>query len=390
MADGGIVTLENPATRGIGLARGRSAQTCPALPEGTVLVAADTHWSLAEDIWYQRFPASLKDAAPRVRYFGDFLFVGFDNQADGETYHPALIQVAKSVDDCRGATNLAARLEDMDAEGVAMEIAFPQRVQGFFHHRDFEVRDLIFRIYNEHLAEMREQSGNRFHGVAIPNWWDPAKARTSIQEIKSLGLKTFMIPQTPGKNEAGETIYYASAAMEPFWAAAEEAGLPVCFHVAEDLKGGGDGFLGAMTLHNLGPFRRNLGELIFGGVFDRHPGLRVVFSEAGINWVPGALQDAELVLDSFTELLEPKIAERPSHYWRKNCYATFMNDAVGLRLLDMIGADRVMWSTDYPHNEGTFGYTGDSVQSILDAVSPGDARQILGGTALGLFNLPQP
>ena len=107
MADGGVVTLENPATRGIGLARGRSAQMCPALPEGTVLVAADTHWSLAEDIWYQRFPASLKDSAPRVRYFGDFLFVGFDNQADGETYPPALIQVAKSVDDCRGATDLA-------------------------------------------------------------------------------------------------------------------------------------------------------------------------------------------------------------------------------------------------------------------------------------------
>jgi predicted TIM-barrel fold metal-dependent hydrolase len=389
MADGGIVTLENPATQGIGLARGRSAQSCPALPEGTVLVAADTHWSLAGDIWHQRFPAALRDSAPRVRWLGDFLFVGFDNQANHETYHPALIQVAKSVDDCRGATDLAARLAEMDAEGVAMEIAFPQRIQGFFHHGDFEVRDLIFRIYNEHLAELSEQSGNRFHGVAIANWWKPAKARASIQEIKALGLKTFMIPQSPGKNEAGEPIYYASEEMEPFWSAAEEAGLPVCFHVAEDLKGGGPGFLGAMSLHNLGPFRRNLGELIFGGVLDRHPDLRIVFSEAGINWVPGALQDAELICDSFDELLEPKIAHRPSHYWHKNCYATFMNDAVGLRLLDMVGADRVMWSTDYPHNEGTFGYTGASVQSILDAVSPDDARRILGGTAIDLFALPR-
>ncbi len=381
-------SMDNPALRGIGLTRDRTAQAPGrVLPAVTVVVAADTHWSLAEDIWYEGFPSHLRERAPRVRWYGDFLFVGFDNATDTRTYPQALIDVAKSVDDCPGATDIDARLAAMDDEGVAQEIAFPQRIQGFFHHPDLEVRAWIFRVYNRHLAEMGRAAPGRFFGVGIPNWWNPAEARASIEEISVLGLKTFMIPQSPGRFENGDTIYYAGPEMDPFWSAAEDVGLPLCFHVAEDFSGGGPGYLGTMALQSFGPFRKNLGELIFGGIFDRHPKLRIVFAEAGINWVPGALQDAEIIYDSFLPLLNPLPARRPSEYWHRHCYATFMNDPVGLRLLDHIGADRVLWSTDYPHNESTFGYTGTAMAAVVAATSPDLARDILGGTARKLFAL---
>jgi predicted TIM-barrel fold metal-dependent hydrolase len=128
--------------------------------------------------------------------------------------------------------------------------------------------------------------------------------------------------------------------------------------------------------------------LIFGGVFDRHPKLQVVFAEGGISWIAPALQDAENIYDSFGngEGIE-HIDHRPSHYWHNNCHATFQADGLGLKQLDIIGADRVMWATDYPHSEGAFGYGRVAAKAVVDAVSADDARAILGGNAVKLFKL---
>lgn len=78
---------------------------------------------------------------------------------------------------------------------------------------------------------------------------------------------------------------------------------------------------------------------------------------------------------------------RPTDYWLRNCYATFMHDPAGLALLDRIGARRVMWSSDYPHPESTFGYTKTTIQTILDACPADEAKAILGGTAVEVFDL---
>ena len=66
-----------------------------------------------------------------------------------------------------------------------------------------------------------------------------------------------------------------------------------------------------------------------------------------------------------------------AHYWRDHMYASFMVDPLGLELIDRIGVDRVMWSSDYPHNESTFGYSEQSLASVVDAVGPEDAVKIV-------------
>ena len=104
-------------------------------------------------------------------------------------------------------------------------------------------------------------------------------------------------------------------------------------------------------------FRHIWGQLTFGGVFDRFPKLKVVFVEGGICWVASMLHDADMIYNSFPTVMNPKLAHPPSWYWFNHCYATFMTDPAGLELLHRIGADRVMWSSDYPHQESTFGYT---------------------------------
>jgi predicted TIM-barrel fold metal-dependent hydrolase len=113
----------------------------------------------------------------------------------------------------------------------------------------------------------------------------------------------------------------------------------------------------------------------------------VVFAEGGINWIAGALQDAELTYGAHRELFGWEMKHRPSYYWQNNMYATFQTDTIGLKLLDYLGADRVMWGQDYPHSEGTFGYTANAINEIVDLTSEADARKILSENALNLYQL---
>jgi len=95
-----------------------------------------------------------------------------------------------------------------------------------------------------------------------------------------------------------------------------------------------------------------------------------------------------MIFDSYGngDLLEP-IKHRPTDYWREHCYATFQNDLLGLSQLDLIGADRVMWASDYPHSEGSFGFSRKSMQSVIDAAGREAAGKIVGGTAIELYDL---
>src|SRR5262249_42726243 len=153
-------------------------------------------------------------------------------------------------------------------------------------------QELIYRTYNDYLAGLGARSPGRFYGVGIcSNWWDPKQAETAVRQIVDLGLKSFMLPYSPGKSVDGKPIDYAGPEMDRFWAVAEEAGLPVSFHIGEVPAAGGRGGFGTFFIVQAAPFRRVFGNLIFGGILDRHPTLRIVFAEGGINWVAGALQD---------------------------------------------------------------------------------------------------
>jgi predicted TIM-barrel fold metal-dependent hydrolase len=375
-------TLEDPAMKGAGVpgVRGPQKPTGLKLPAGTVVVSADTHWEMDEDVFVEAFPPHLKDLAPRV-WMDRFWHIAVGGKV-------AFGDVDIVNDLPAGLWDLNVRTQHMDTEGVQMEINFPQTIMGFIHHPNLEVREWIYRVYNEYTAKRNAKSPGRFHGVAVcSNWWDPSKARESLSQIRDLGFKTYMIPISAGKGLDGKELSYGGPEMDAFWDAADDIGLPVNFHIGENIKFESRGAFGSLTLQHVAPFRKPLGQLIFGGVFDRHPDLKVVFTEGGISWVPSVLQDAEMIYDSYDTMLQPALEHRPSHYWHRNCYATFQNDLLGLKLLEYIGVDRIMWATDYPHAESSFGYTWSSMKSIVDATSPEDARKILGATAIKLYKL---
>jgi predicted TIM-barrel fold metal-dependent hydrolase len=356
------------------------------LPQGLTVVSADNHVELTEDIFYENFPARLRDAAPRV-WFDKYWRVGFKETMEA---YPTGSRIDEAL--TRSVLNegfdFGIRNRHLDAEGIAKEIVYPQSLLAFIRHPDQELQQLMYSTYNEWIAKLGAENRGRFFGVGIcNNWWDPKKAEPAIRQIVDLGLKSVLLPFSPGKDVDGKPINYASPDMDRLWAAAEEAGLPVSFHIGEVPAQGGRGAFGTFFIVQAAPFRRVLGNLIFGGILDRYPKLRIVFAEGGINWVAGALQDAELTYGAHRELFDWPLKHRPSHYWHHHCYATFQTDPIGFKLIEQIGADRVMWAQDYPHSEGTFGYTADALTEITDVVSEADARKILGETALELYKL---
>jgi predicted TIM-barrel fold metal-dependent hydrolase len=255
---------------------------------------------------------------------------------------------------------------------------------------DTEIREVCFRIYNEYLAELQEQSNGRFYGVGLINWWDPEGARRTLAEMKTIGIRTFWLPLKPGMGVDGKPIDYNAPNMHGVWEAIEESGLPVSHHIGEaplSAPCAANAYAVSMV-HNAAPFREMFARYVCGGLLDKHKGLRVGWFEGGINWVVSAIQDAEHMYVSFRHMLDFELEYDVRHYWQTHMYSSFMLDPLGLNLIDEIGVDRVMWSTDFPHNESTFGYSQGSLASVVDSVGTEDAVRIVSRNVLDYLGLP--
>lgn len=368
--------------------RGQAAGSSTGLPPGTEVFSADNHISLADDIFYDRFPDDLKGQAPRIWYEDGAYMIGCGGQSFVVGDFSAVLM---QYDDLAGAVSnhIEARVAELAEDGVDRELAFPNAVLALFHLPDKALRERVFRIYNEHIAEVQERSDGHCYGVGLINWWDPRGARRTLSELKSLGIKTFLMPINPGTDDDGNMIDFSGAAMRAVWEEIEESGLPLAHHIGESqpkVPSEVNSVAVAMMV-NIDSFREMFSKYIFGGILDRHPRLRVGWFEGGIAWVPTALQDAEHVLASYRHMLRRHPEHDVRHYWDTHMCASFMVDGLGLRLIDEIGIDKVMWSSDYPHNESTYGYSERSLAAVVDAVGSEDAARIVGGNVRNFLGI---
>jgi predicted TIM-barrel fold metal-dependent hydrolase len=349
------------------------------LPPGTRVFSADNHISLAEDIFYQRFPDEIKDQAPRIWYEDGAYQIGTSERSFLPTAFSAVLMQYDDLDGA-GSADMPARIRQLRQDGMDQELAFPNSLLALLHYPDKSVRERAFRTYNEYIAELQEHSDGHFYGVGLINWWDPRGARRTLTELRDLGVTTFLLPLNPGKDDNGEQIDYTSGAMIGVWDEIEAAGLPVSHHIGETPLSSPCEVNSVIVgmLHHTAPFREMFGRYIFGGIIDRHPALRVGWFEGGISWVPVALQEAEHLLASYRHMLDRLVQCDVRTYWDNHMWASFMVDSLGLRMLDEIGIDKVMWSSDYPHNESTFGYSEKSIAAVVDAVGADAAAKIVG------------
>jgi predicted TIM-barrel fold metal-dependent hydrolase len=363
--------------------------TAFGLPAGTEVFSADNHISLAHDIFHERFPDDLKDQAPRIWYEDGAYMIGHLGQSFVVGDFSAVLM---QYDDLAGAStvDVAARVHELAEDGVDRELAFPNAVLALFGFPDKGIRERAFRIYNEYIADLQERSGGHFYGVGLINWWDPRGAERTLSELKSLGLKTFLMPLYPGADDDGAIIDFGSTAMRGVWDVIEDAGLPVTHHIGETPPKSPCEFnsVAVAMMINVDSFRDMFAKYIFSGILDRHPGLKIGWFEGGIASVLPALQDAEHILASYQHMLNHQLQHDIRYYWDTHMSASFMVDPLGLKLIEDIGVDKVMWSSDYPHNESTYGYSEKSLAAVVDAVGPDNAARIVSDNVKRFLGLP--
>jgi len=252
----------------------------------------------------------------------------------------------------RRLTDPELRLKDQERDGVQAEVLYG--ILGATRRlNDAEAAVELVRIYNEWLADFCDAHPDRYAGLAcIPNSPVEAAVEEMRRVIKRGGVRGLEIANSQ------DIVPLWDPQWNPVWEVANEAALPVHFHTVGERRPDLEKLPPQLALVeravHISGFQMymatTLMSLIFGGVLERYRNVKIVIGESGIGWIPYVLErmDAEWE-DQFKDL---SLTMRPSEYWRRQCRATYQTDRIGIKLLDDVGHDTIMWGSDFPHPDG--------------------------------------
>ncbi|MEV8526901.1 MULTISPECIES: amidohydrolase family protein [unclassified Streptomyces] len=306
--------------------------------------------------------------------------------------------------------NSDRRTAELEADGIVAEVIFPNTIPPFFPsaslmapaptRAEFEQRWAGLRAHNRWLADFCGQSAGRRAGVAQILLNDVEEAVREIRRAKEAGLTGgVLLPGTPPGSGLPELH---SASYDPIWAACAELGLPVNHHggSASPPLGEEPAARAVFMVETTWFSHRALWHLIFGGAFRRHPDLKLVLTEQGSGWIPGVLDMLDYYHDrlvaaatraataesKFGAGLSESMGKGPSQVWRDNCFvgASFMRPhEVPLR--DRIGLDKIMWGSDYPHDEGTTPFSREGLRIAYAGLPRDEVAAMAGGNAARVY-----
>jgi uncharacterized protein len=304
-----------------------------------VAVTDDTMGAVMDvDNGRSRVPYGMVAAAGRpVEKIGPFEHVGW------EELHP-------------GGWDPVARLAEQDRDGVAVEVLYPSVGMLLCNHPDADYQKACFDAYNLWIADFQDTAPDRLIGIGQTALRSVEEGIDDLTRMKELGLRGAMLPAFAACADEGD---YDDARWDPFWRAAVDLDLPLSFHILTGNETvGGRQFRGPKLNSFLGIIRGCqdvIGTLIFGGVFDRVPELRVVCVEADAGWVPHWMYRADHAIDRHRNwLTAAPLERRPSDYFRENVYVTFQDDWVAFQITHLVNHERLLWASDHPHSDSTF------------------------------------
>ncbi|MBP1687092.1 MAG: amidohydrolase [Deltaproteobacteria bacterium] len=301
-----------------------------------------------------------------------------------------------------GAWDHDERIKVLDADGVAGEIIFPDGITefnmppfgaGLSLPTENVIPELQWagaRAHNRWLAELCAQAPERRAGIAIaPILWDVDEALKEIRWVKEHGLRGILIPSMWGRLPA-----YHHPRYEPIWSACEDLGIIIHFHSgAAPMEDYGElvGMMGIYITEVAWWSARPLWFLIWGGVFERHPKLRVAITESTTVWVPELLQllDFRYAETHFSAKLgdyRSQLKMKPSEYFRRHVFLGA--SCMPRREVDMrheIGVENIMWGSDFPHPEGSWPYTREQMVDAFRGVPEPELVAMLGDNAARLY-----
>ncbi len=282
----------------------------------------------------------------------------------------------------RGGYDPAARLVEMDRDGVDAEVLYPtpRLANAIVANKDVEYHLAMVAAYNDWISEFVAHAPARFGGLAmLPNRGVDAAVREIDRVLDRPGMRGVVMGCYPN----------GTLALQPeddkVWGLLAERGIPLGIHVSLT-----DRMPAAhrAALPGYGRFfdaPNRMIELIFGGVFDRFPDLDVVFAEVDFGWVPYVIEQ----IDNNYRRLDPisrfGLQAPPSDYIRRHFHFGYITDTFGLRVREDLGASQILWSSDYPHISADWPHSWRTIQASMSGVPADEARLILAGNAERLY-----
>src|SRR6201987_452122 len=291
--------------------------------------------------------------------------------------------------DIRRVSDPHLRKKDMERDGVDAEVIFG--ILGSASKlKDNEGAAEMFRIYNDWLKDFCSHYPDRHIGLACLPYGDIDWAVQEIHRCAKMGLKGLELSCSWDMEPMWHPYW------EPLWQAVSDVQLPLHFHTFPTVPpntiekhGGRVGRSVFFTV--VSGFQMNLvnilAAIIGANGLERYPHVRIAFGESGCGWIPYALDRMDFEWeDRFTDL---GLKMKPSDYWRRQCKATFQFDRIGAKLIDDMGAESLMWGSDYPHGDGVWPHSDQYIKEQFAEVSPEVTKMITctnAGKFYGLIN----
>lgn len=364
-----------------------------ATPERFFSLSSDTHIIEPADLFTARMASKYRDDAPRIA-----LVDGVERwSAEGIAFHPSTSAFAPGdrflpVDErpvrspvfaegVEESAYVASKwLAENERDGVYGGVVFPSSTLAVYGVRSTELLDEILRVYNDWILEFASYAPDRIKPVGLLNPDDIPRAVRAVQDLKARGFAGVMLPVMM---HDGHT--YESADYDPLWEVIAGLRLPVSMHIAcHRTPGDASQILGNRGARLSLPvnsadhhIRIALTDMIYGGVFERHPDLKVLSVEHEGSWVFHLLQrlDWTYKYDRRYTRLARRFPDGllPSDYIRHNVVICFTEDPFLVENRHILGVDNLAWGSDFPHPESPFTHSDDSLASQLACV-PHDER----------------
>jgi predicted TIM-barrel fold metal-dependent hydrolase len=355
------------------------------------LISADSHVTITDDKFLAHVPRSHQEGARRIlEALARRAQAGGMTRRGDERWWPALGRV--------GDRDPAERIKDQDTDGVSAEVLYSQGTLGIGLSalysadlvKDDEERAACFRAYNNALSEWITAAPERLLAVGVVPMLDVEGAVTELQRLVKLG---FLALQVPAEAEEWQKPYWDTQ-WDPVWNAAQETGIALSIHLGAGRKGldyyrAIDPTPAKAVFQSLPPIYMAgmVSSWILAGPLPRFPNLQVVLVESGIGWIAYYLERLDTMFRRHSWKERGVTNQVPSTFWRRQCRATFEDDLVGMRTLDRLGVDNVMWASDYPHPDCTWPESQKVVEEHFQDIPDEHKQKIVWQNAAKLYHL---
>ena len=368
------------------------------------LFDADSHVSEPLNLWQERLPAKYRDKAPRMLKEHEGKPGAWWLIEEGREPHNVILGFGanKTLEELqqflkgfsyagahRGGWDPAQRLKDMDQDGVAGDVLYTTLGFRMFWIRDAGFQRACFQVYNDWLAEFCSYSPKRLKGLGLISLYDPKQGAEDLEDCAKKGLAGGLIWASPP-----DELPFYSKVYDSFWTAAQELRMPLSLHefagferIYWESTAEKRTVANAVASHEV---ETTFATFILSGILERFPRLKIISAELNCGWLAYFLHRMDRAFDSRGVRLQgspfpTKLTMKPSEYFRRQLFATFIDDPYGLAHRDEIGVDNLLWSSDFPHSATFWPHSREKIAEDFQGIGEEDKRKILSENVAKLY-----